>query len=81
MKVEFTLQSTKGLHAQLASKIVQLTAEYDASIKMVYDNQVVDAKSLLGLLSLAVPFGENLQVIAEGNDAEQALKRLQKLLG
>lgn len=81
MKVEFTLQSTKGLHAQLASKIVQLSADFDATIQIVYDHQVVDAKSVLGLLSLAIPYGENLQIIAEGTDAKQALRSLQKLLG
>ena len=81
MKQEVQLQSTKGLHASLASKIVQLTHQFDATIQIHYADQVVDAKSILGLISLAIPYGENLRIVAEGNQAEDALQALRKLLG
>ena len=81
MKQEVQLQSTKGLHASLASKIVQLTHQFDATIQIHYADQVVDAKSILGLISLAIPYGENLRIVAEGNQAKDALQALRKLLG
>jgi len=80
MKTELTLKSTAGLHAQLASKVVQVSAQYDAEITLEYSDKVVDAKSILGLMSLAVPKGENVKIVAEGNEAEKALKDLKKIL-
>lgn len=76
-----TLKSTEGLHASIASKVVQLAGKYDANVQIKYDNITIDAKSILGLLSLAIPKGENLEIVAEGTDALQAIQELQKLLG
>ena len=81
MKLEITLKSTAGLHASLASKIVHISSMYDATVIVEYDHQTVDAKSILGLMSLAVPSGENVKIIATGNEADKALKDLQKILG
>ena len=80
MKSEITITNTEGLHAALASKIVQVSKKYDASVVIEYTDKVVDAKSILGLMSLAVPQGENIKVITEGNDAEKALKDIKKIL-
>lgn len=81
MEKVITIQSTKGLHARLASKLVQISNSYDAEVYLAYDDVKVDAKSILGLLSLAVPHGENVKVVADGNDAEIAIKEIEKLLG
>lgn len=80
MKLEVTLTSTRGLHARLAAKIVSLAHKYQSTVEVVYDDVIIDAKSLLGLLSLAIPSGENLQIITEGEDAEDVMRELQKLL-
>lgn len=81
MKTEITIKSTSGLHAMLASKVVQLSSKYDADVRIEYTDKVVDAKSILGLMSLAVPKGDNVKVVAEGPDAEQALNEIKKILG
>ena len=75
------LRSTVGLHASLASKLVQTASKYDVEVKLVYDDKVVDAKSILGLMSLAIPTGKNIKIIAEGNQAKEALEDIQKILG
>jgi phosphocarrier protein len=80
MKAELRIKSTTGLHASLAAKVVQLSSKYDANVKIQYTDMTVDAKSILGLMSLAVPKGENIIVIAEGNDSEKALNDLKKIL-
>ena len=49
--------NTVGLHASLASKLVQAAGQFEAEVKLVYADQVVDAKSILGLMSLAIPSG------------------------
>lgn len=81
LKQQITLRSTAGLHATLASKIVFLTSKYNAKVEIEYADTTIDAKSILGLISLAIPSGENLTVITHGEDAEQAMNELKKLLG
>lgn len=81
MEKTIIVKSTAGLHASLASKVVQTASKYDVDIKLIYGDKIVDAKSILGLMSLAVPNGTNVKLIAEGNDAEQAIAEIQKILG
>jgi phosphocarrier protein len=80
MKTEITISNTEGLHAALASKVVQVSKKYDSSVVIEYTDKVVDAKNILGLMSLSVPQGENIKVVAEGNDAEKALNEIKKIL-
>lgn len=81
MEKNITIKNTVGLHASLASKVVQTASKYDVDLKLIYSDKVVDAKSILGLMSLAIPSGENIKLIAEGNDAEKAMNDIQKILG
>ncbi|MGM0436144.1 MAG: HPr family phosphocarrier protein [Bacillota bacterium] len=80
MKKEIVIQSTEGLHAALASKLVHIAAAYHSDVYLDYSDKRVDAKSVLGLMSLAVPPGENVNVIAEGDDAEEAIDEITKVL-
>jgi phosphotransferase system HPr (HPr) family protein len=80
MRSELTITSTAGLHAALASKIVHISSKYDAQVWIEYEDKKVDAKSILGLMSLAVPEGRNVKVISLGDDAEKALNEIKKLL-
>lgn len=81
MKKEIMIQSTAGLHAALASKVVHAASRFDAEIRLVYADKVVDAKSILGLMSLAIPSGENVVLIAEGPEADQVITDIEKILG
>lgn len=81
MEKTITIKSTQGLHAQLANKLVQITNRYDVDIRLAYDHVTIDAKSILSLMSLAVPYGENVKVVAEGQDAEQAIEEIENILG
>ncbi len=80
MKKELSIESTQGLHAQLAAKLVDVTTQFNSDIRLEYADQTVDAKSVLGLMSLAVPAGENITVVAEGDDAEAVIQEIEKLL-
>jgi phosphocarrier protein len=81
MKKEIMIQSTAGLHAALASKVVHAASRFDADIRLIYADKVVDAKSILGLMSLAIPSGENVVLIAEGPEADQVISDIEKILG
>ena len=81
MQKEIILKSTVGLHAKIASKLVQLATKYSVDVKLYYNDQIVDAKSILGLMSLAIPSGENIKLVANGEQAEIAVDEIVKLLG
>lgn len=81
MEKEIIIVSTAGLHAALASKIVRTASKYNVDIELIYKDKSVDAKSILGLMSLAVPSGENIRLVATGEKAEIAIKDIEKLLG
>jgi phosphocarrier protein len=74
MKRAIFIENTTGLHAALATKIVQTASKYPVDIELHYQNKVVDLKSILGLMSLAIPYGENVTLVATGTRAEEALE-------
>jgi phosphocarrier protein HPr len=80
MEKTVILKSTVGLHASLAAKIVQTASKYDVDIKLHYNNKMVDVKSILGLMSLAIPCGENVKITAEGAQADAAIEDISLLL-
>lgn len=81
MEKTILIKSTAGLHAQLAAKIVQVASKYDVDVRLIYSDKTIDAKSILGLMSLAVPQGENVKLIASGDKANEAIIDIEKVLG
>lgn len=77
---ELIIKSTAGLHASLAVKLVQAMDKYNVDIKLHYKEKVVDMKSILGLMSLAIPKGANVKVVAIGELAQEAIKDIEKVL-
>lgn len=77
---ELIIKSTAGLHASLAVKLVQAMDKYNVDIKLHYKEKVVDMKSILGLMSLAIPKGANVKVVAKGELAQEAIKDIEKVL-
>lgn len=77
---EILISSTAGLHASLAIKVVQTATKYGVDINLHYKDKVVDVKSILGLMSLAVPHGENVRIVASGLRAEEALADIASVL-
>jgi phosphocarrier protein len=81
MEKEVIVKNTTGLHASLAVKIVQTASKYAVNIELHYKDKVVDLKSILGLMSLAIPQGENVRIVASGQNAEEAIKDISAILG
>ena len=81
MEKQITIKSTNGLHAALAAKVVQTASRYAVEIELHYMDKVVDLKSILALMSLAVPHGENVRIIAKGPRAEEAIRDVASILG
>ncbi len=78
---EIMIKSTSGLHASLASKVVQTASKYTVDVELHYNDKIVDLKSILALMSLAVPHGKNVRIVARGKRAEEAIKDVSSILG
>ena len=71
--------SENGLHARPAGRLAQEAQAFEADISLVCGDQVVDAKSILDILTLAAGPGHVVELRASGGDAEAALERLETL--
>ncbi len=80
MEKTILVKSTVGIHASLAAKVVQAASKYNVDITLHYHDKVVDVKSILGLMSLAVPHGENVVIVAQGDQAEKAIDEIASIL-
>lgn len=68
-----------GLHARPAGKLAQIAQGFKSSISIIHEEQEVDAKSILDILTLAVGEGSALKLRAVGADAAEALDRIEEL--
>ena len=75
-----TIQNRLGLHARPAMSFVDAAAAFNADIKVRKGDQVVDGKSIMQLMMLAATQGTELVITAAGDDADQAINTLQKLV-
>ena len=73
-------QNQVGLHARPATFFIQKANEYKSSIWVEKEERRVNAKSLLGVLSLGIVGGTNIRIIADGTDEEQAVASLVELV-
>ncbi len=78
---KITVRNKQGLHARPAALFVQIANKYDASIKVLKDDQVVNGKSIMGILMLAAEKDSEVTLVAEGSDSEEAIRELEILLG
>lgn len=77
---DVVIHNQVGLHARPATFFIQKANEYKSSIWVEKDDRKVNAKSLLGVLSLGIVGGTTIKIIADGIDAEQALAGLVALV-
>ena len=77
---EVTVQNHVGLHARPATFFIQKANEFKSSIWVEKEERRVNAKSLLGVLSLGIVGGTSIKVIADGADEQQAVDSLIKLV-
>ena len=77
---EVTVNNQVGLHARPATFFIQKANEYKSSIWVEKDDRRVNAKSLLGVLSLGIVKGTIINLIADGPDEEAAINALVDLI-
>ncbi len=75
-----TIQHNSGLHARPATWFIQKANKYQSSIWVEKEDRRVNAKSMLGVLSLGITKGMTVTLFADGADEKEALDDLTKLI-
>lgn len=69
-----------GLHARAAAKLVTLASKFESDVRVRKEGREVSGKSIMGVMMLAAAKGSQVTLIAEGEDAQQALDELAALV-
>ncbi len=77
---EVTIKNNVGLHARPATFFIQKANSYKSAIWVEREDRRINAKSLLGVLSLGIVKGMNITIIADGADEEEAVEGLAALI-
>ena len=72
--------NARGLHARASAKFVKMAAQFEAEVRVSKDGNTVDAQSIMGLMMLAAGPGCDLEITADGPDAETAAEALAALV-
>lgn len=76
----FTIVNELGLHARPAMLLVQAISRLKCDVLIEKDGLEADAKSIMGVLTLAAERGSQIKVTASGEDAEKAIDAIKKLI-
>lgn len=79
-KIEVEIKNKAGLHARPSSLFVQVATSFDSEITVRYDDEEINGKSIMGLMLLAAEQGRKLELEADGNDENEMLEALKKLI-
>ena len=77
---EVVVRCESGLHNKQATYFVQKANEFESSIWLISGDRKMNAKSLLGIMSLSIVTGDTVTLSAQGSDAEAAVNALEALL-
>lgn len=76
----FLIKNELGLHARAAAQFVKIASRFASEIKVFKDSREVNGKSIMGILMLAAAKGSHIRILAEGDDATDALAALEELI-
>ncbi|EJW95683.1 Phosphotransferase system, phosphocarrier protein HPr [gut metagenome] len=76
---EFTVTNKLGLHARPCALLSKTANLFSSSILLIHKNRTVDAKSILGLMTMAMPYNSTVTIRIEGKDEEKAMLSIREL--
>lgn len=77
---EIVIKIPNGLEARPVALLVQVASQYESNIYVVSNEKRVNAKSIMGMMSLGISSGESVTVAAEGPDEKTAIDNIEKYL-
>ena len=75
-----TIELSSGLEARPIAMLGQVASQYESKIYVESESKRVNAKSIMGMMTLGLAAGEELVISAEGNDEQQAISDIEKYL-
>ena len=80
LRKTITIELETGLEARPVAMLVQVASQYDSNIYVECDSKRVNAKSIMGMMTLGLAPGEQVTVAADGADEEKAVSGIEKYL-
>lgn len=80
IKKPITIQIPSGLEARPVALLVQVASQYESEIYVESQARRVNAKSIMGMMTLGLNAGENITVTANGGDEQEAMDDIEKYL-
>lgn len=80
IKRPITIQISNGLEARTVAMLVQVASQYESKIQVESGDKRVNAKSIMGMMTLGLNVGESVVISAEGSDEEDAIAGIEKYL-
>lgn len=77
---KITIKIPTGLEARPVALLVQVASRYESSVFVECEDKKVNAKSIMGMMSLGIAAGEEVTVTASGKDEEEAIENIEKYL-
>jgi len=81
IKKEAIIRLENGLEARPVALLVQVASQYDSSVYIEYGERRVNAKSIMGMMTLVLVAGDKVMVSADGSDEENAVDAIVTYLG
>ncbi len=76
---EVVIRNRAGIHARPAALLVQTASKFKSRIYIEKDNDKINGKSIMGIITLGASYNTVLKIIADGEDEEEAIEALVKL--
>ena len=80
IKKEMTVKISSGFEARPVALFVQIASQFKSSIYVELENKKVNAKSIMGMMSLGVLEGEKIVIVVDGEDEKEAVDEIEKYL-
>ncbi|MEJ8554921.1 HPr family phosphocarrier protein [Tepidibacter sp. Z1-5] len=80
MEKKVTIKNESGIHARPAALLVKKASEFESKVEIDFNGKKVNAKSIMGIMSLGASKGSEITVITEGSDESKASNEVAKLI-
>ncbi|OIJ16643.1 phosphocarrier protein HPr [Anaerobacillus alkalilacustris] len=76
----YTITDETGIHARPATMLVNTATKFNSDVSLEYNGKKVNLKSIMGVMSLGIGKGAEVTIITEGDDANEALEAINKII-
>ncbi|PRX32558.1 phosphocarrier protein [Orenia metallireducens] len=77
---KITIQNKTGLHARPASLLIDAANKFNCDLQIIHENREANLKSIISVMSLAIGYGEEIIIKADGKDEELALAKIIEII-